>query len=94
MPSLAVILSLRCPVLSGQIRTAAPGNLNDGRWTCAPPVAEGLAAGRRDHPETPADIVGQSKAQAGVASFKSAPKHNLVALRFREAKTKEKLSSF
>lgn len=64
-------LVLRCPVLSGQIHTAAPGNLDDGRWTCAPLrlSAEPQAAGRRVHPETPADIVGQYETRAGVLSF-------------------------
>lgn len=97
MPLLAVILWLRCPGLSSQIHTAAPGNLDDGWWTCARLLAEVLATGRRDHPETPADIVGRSKTQARVASFKSSSKHNLLtwlAWRFQEAKTKGNEDSF
>lgn len=73
MPSLALILLLRCPALSGQIRRAAPGNLGDGRRSRAPLLAEPQAAGKRDHPETPADIMDQNETRAAVVTFKLAP---------------------
>lgn len=73
MPALAVVLSLRCPALSGRTRRAAPGNLAGGRRSRAALPSEPQAAGKRGHPETPADIMDRIKKPAGVVASRSQP---------------------
>lgn len=68
---LAVILTLRCPVLLGQTQRAVPGNLDDELCSCTPFPAKPQTAEKRVRPESPADIISGNETWAEAVPFKS-----------------------
>lgn len=82
---LAVILTLRCPVLLGRTQRALPGNLDDELCSCAPFPAEPQTAEKRVRPESPADIISGNETWVEAVPFKlhSSLPINLALLRRR-----------